>query len=40
MPSYDLHDHSGLRWILPFSAVFVITIVMTVMMMLYPHIFG
>jgi hypothetical protein len=40
MPSYELHDHAGLRWLLPFSIVFVLAIAATVMMMLYPHLLG
>jgi hypothetical protein len=41
MPSYDLHDHSGVRWLLPFGIVFVLTIVTALMMLLYPwHTLG
>lgn len=40
MPSYNLHDHSGLRWIVPFGVAFVLTIVVGLMMMLYPHLLG
>jgi hypothetical protein len=35
---YDLHDHSGLRWLLPFGAVFILVISAAFMMMLYPHV--
>ena len=36
---YDLHDHAGARWLLPFLAVFAATIVMAVAMLIYPHLF-
>jgi len=36
MNTYDLHDHSGVRWLLPFAVVFVLTILTAAMMLLYP----
>ena len=39
-PTYDMHDHAGLRWIAPFSAVFLVTILAALAMMLYPHLHG
>ncbi len=38
MSPYDLHDHAGLRWVVPFAAVFIITLFMALMMLLYPHL--
>lgn len=35
---YDLHDHAGARWLAPFLAIFAITIVMALLMLVYPHI--
>jgi hypothetical protein len=37
---YDLHDHAGARWLAPFLAVFALTILMGVAMLLYPHLMG
>lgn len=36
MTSYNMHDHSGLRWLLPFGVAFVLTILTAAMMLLYP----
>ena len=34
---YDLHDHSGARWITPFLLVVLATIVVAFAMLIYPH---
>lgn len=34
---YDMHDHTGARWLAPFMAILVLTLLMTFLMMLYPH---
>ena len=35
---YDLHDHAGARWLAPFLAIFALTIVMALVMLVYPHL--
>jgi hypothetical protein len=40
MPSYDLHDHAGWRWLAPFLAAFAITLLTALAMLLYPHLIG
>lgn len=37
---YDMHDHSGARWLAPFIAIFVLTIFAALAMLVYPHLFG
>ena len=37
---YDMHDHSGARWLASFAAVFVLTVLAAVAMLVYPHVFG
>lgn len=34
----NLHDHAGIRWLLPFLAVIAIVAGMALLMMLYPHV--
>lgn len=34
---YDMHDHTGARWLAPFLAVLALTLLMTLLMMVYPH---
>lgn len=33
----NLHDHAGIRWLLPFLAVIALVAAMVILMMLYPH---
>ncbi len=35
---YELHDHAGARWLAPFLAVLVITVLGLAMMLLYPYV--
>jgi hypothetical protein len=37
---YDLHDHSGARWLTPFMLVVLATIIVAFAMLLYPHQLG
>jgi hypothetical protein len=37
---YDLHDHSGARWLTPFMLVVLATIVVAFALLLYPYRFG
>lgn len=37
---YLIHDHAGARWLLPFIAVFVLTVLTALAMLVYPHITG
>jgi hypothetical protein len=32
------HDHAGLRWIVPFTAIFAALLVMMIVMLVYPHL--
>lgn len=34
----NLHDHAGIRWLIPFLAVIAIVAGMAFLMMLYPHV--
>ncbi|GEM_PF-3703839 len=34
---YNMHDHTGARWLAPFMAILVLTLLMTFLMMVYPH---
>jgi hypothetical protein len=34
---YNMHDHAGARWLAPFLAVLTLTLLMTFLMMVYPH---
>lgn len=35
---YELHDHAGIRWLLPFLAVVAVTVLVALLMMVYPHV--
>jgi hypothetical protein len=37
---YDLHDHSGARWLAPFLAVLAATVLIGLAMLIYPYRFG
>ena len=37
LPSYELHDHAGLRWLAVFGAAFIVVILTAFLMLLYPH---
>jgi hypothetical protein len=37
---YDLHDHSGARWLTPFMLAVLATIVVAFAMVIYPHLLG
>jgi len=37
---FDLHDHSGARWITPFLAVVLGTVIVAFAMLIYPHLMG
>lgn len=38
MSPYDLHDHAGWKWLAPFLAVFIVTLITALLMLVYPHI--
>ena len=35
---YGLHDHAGVRWLAPFLAVILVTVVGLFLMLVYPHL--
>jgi hypothetical protein len=37
---YDMHDHTGARWLASFSAVFLLVVLAAIAMLIYPHLFG
>jgi hypothetical protein len=37
---FDLHDHAGARWLAPFLAVVLATVVIALAMLIYPHRMG
>jgi len=36
--SYELHDHAGARWLAPFLAVLVLSLIGLAFMLVYPHL--
>jgi len=37
---YDMHDHTGARWLVSFGAIFGLTVLASIAMLVYPHLFS